>query len=150
MEIKFENIKSTSIATIVPMIIVTVCNGILFLFCFKRELFLNMDFFKLVLLSLSFACVIWLFNSFISILLSQNKTNNEIDIEKESVNVNETNYKEVILHSLISSVLTFPVLLIPSIIKLFFDINTKTGILISIIIEVIVITYVIYINRNKK
>jgi hypothetical protein len=68
MEIGLEKIKSLSASTILVMILGNTIPGFLFLFIFKRGMFLSLDLFRLSIISISISSPIYILNCIFSFI----------------------------------------------------------------------------------
>ncbi len=124
-------------ATLIVIIIATIAPGIMIFFLFNKELFIQLDVFKISLLSIAITMPIWGINSSIiyAILESEGETEEEI----------------LQFCAILGGILSILPLYAPILTKVFIDISSKSGVLIALIIEIILIVLIsLFYNRNKK
>ncbi len=125
--IDINKIKSITFVAISLFMVSVICPGILFVFTFNKELFINTDVFKLVLLCISITFPVWLLNSMFMLYIIH------YDSPKELKN------EDLQLLSIIGSFLTIPVIYSPILIKMFFDISIQISIMINLTVELIIL-----------
>ena len=138
MNLDLHRIKSITFVTFMLFCITIICPGIMFVFLFSRELFLETDTFKLILLSISITAPISLINSFLTMLIQEAQTDAETNEE-----VDENLQLTTILGNLIS----LPVIYIPLVVKLFYDISLQFGVSIVIGLEIAVFFGAFILNK---
>mgnify|MGYP001190419250 CR=1 FL=1 len=136
MNLDLHKIKSLTFITIVFIIFTTICAGILFVFVYSKELFVQTDTLKLLLLSFAITTPFWILNSFITSLFDN----------RDEPNVEE-NFQ---LYGLFGSILTIPVIYTPIVIKIFKDISLQVGILSAVSMELLIIIILIFSELKSK
>ncbi|RXM47505.1 hypothetical protein BOW55_11035 [Flavobacterium sp. YO12] len=106
----------------------------MFVFLFSKELFLETDTFKLILLSVSITMPISLVNSFLIGLLQEPERNDNLD----------DNLQLIII---LGNVISLPIIYIPLMVKLFIDISLQCGVSILIALEIIIFLLAYILNR---
>jgi hypothetical protein len=133
MNIDLDKIKSTAFVTILVITIALISPGILFIFMYSRKLFIQTDTLKLILLGIAISSPIWILNAF---LASFNDQGDKKDVEN--------NLK---VWGMVASIISIPVICVPTFVKLFFNINLQTGVLILIFVEIIAAIYLIWCEK---
>jgi hypothetical protein len=143
MEINFDKIKAFSAATFLQLICGVIVPGFLFLFIFKRDVFLSLDFFRLTTLAISITVPILIVNGII-VLISLINDNKEFQDDNAF-------HRAIASTIYIGSALTIPVIYIPIIIGYFFNLTLRQGILTFIIAEaILVITFILLYSLGGK
>lgn len=136
MNLDLHKIKSLTFITIIFIIFTTICAGILFILVYSKELFIQTDTFKLLLLSFAITSPFWILNCFVvSIFDNKDKPNIEEDFQ---------------LYGLLGSIISIPVIYTPVLIKIFNDISLQIGIMSSISMELLVIIILILSELKSK
>lgn len=138
MNIDLDKIKPSSIAMVFLTFFVTVVPGALFFFLYKPELFLVLDSFKLVLLSMGITLPFFISNAILYVIweggLGESTESNGFQIGV-----------------LAGSVFTIPVVYIPLFLKLLVAMEGKTALFLMIGLELIVFFGAIIIeSRSSK
>jgi hypothetical protein len=134
MNLDLHKIKSITFVTFMLFCITIICPGIMFVFLFSRELFLETDTFKLILLSVSITTPIFLINSFLITLIQEPEINDNID-------------ENLQITTIFGNIISLPIIYIPLIVKLFFDISLQCGVSIVIGLEFVIFLLVYTLNR---
>jgi len=140
MNLDLDKFKSITWLTLLLLIVTLIFPGILFVFSFNRELFLKLDLIKLILLGVAITTPIWLLNSFIMSIMS-----------KEAISENEN----LQLTGIVGSIISIPILYLPILINFFFNITSRTGVIILLSIQLCIIIFSIIdhlvdVNKEKK
>lgn len=134
MNLDLEKIKPTSIALLVMVFFVTVIPGALFLFLFKQEIFLQLDSFKLILLSIGITLPFFIFNTLLYVIweggLGESTQSNGFQIGVLS-----------------GSMITIPVVYIPLFLNLFLNLGGRTILISMLGIEVLIIIGAIFVEN---
>lgn len=130
-------LKPISIMTIVMILFVTLSPGILFLFIYLKESFVELETFKVILLGFAITSPFWIINTTLYLLW-------EGAIEGNSKNNSH------FIASLAGSFWTIPVVYIPILLKFFWNLDLKEVALVMIIIEGCLILLIFYIENKKK
>ncbi|WP_129024148.1 hypothetical protein [Flavobacterium sp. YO12] len=134
MNLDLHRIRSITFVTVMLFCITIICPGIMFVFLFSKELFLETDTFKLILLSVSITMPISLVNSFLIGLLQEPERNDNLD----------DNLQLIII---LGNVISLPIIYIPLMVKLFIDISLQCGVSILIALEIIIFLLAYILNR---
>ena len=137
MELDLNKIHSTTWMTVVFVVLSTFCPGILYIYCFNADLFLSLDIIKLILLASSISTPFWLLNIFL------------VGIDG-SVKIDSASSYDFKFNIFLGSILTIPIFAIPTLLKIFFDIQVKTGVLMSIILQTLIVLFVIFTGDSSK
>jgi len=138
MNLDLHKIKSITFVTFLLFCITIVCPGIMFVFLFSRDLFLETDTFKLILLSISITTPISLINSFLIGLIQKPERNDNIDDNLQLITI-------------FGNVISLPIIYIPLIVKLFIDISLQSGVSIVIALEILIFTVAYIMHKlNSK
>lgn len=133
MNIDFNKLKESSVLAL-ACILMFISTGSLFIYIFNAELFFRLDFFKIILISISITAPIWSINAFLFKIF---------EIKKE-------NYSDSLQISIfIGCLFSIPVFYIPIILKFFFNFNTKWGILILLIVQLLTTINFIYTKYKE-
>lgn len=142
MELNFDKLKIFPAATLIQIIFGVIAPGFLFLFVFKRDLFLTLDLFRLSAIAIALTAPIFSLNLMIVMML----TNNEKEYEDE----NQLDRHLTASHfggSFLSSILIFTSIIF----GYFFQLTIKQGILILIALQIIIIIlFLIKISGEPK
>jgi len=134
MNLDLHKIKSLTVVTFLIFCITIVCPGIMFVFLFSRELFLETDTFKLILLSVSITMPISLINSLMIGLIQEPEKGDNLDDNLQ-------------LTVILGNIISLPIIYIPLIVKLFVDISLQCGVSIIIVLQ-IAIFIIVYIMEK--
>ncbi len=121
MDLNLNNLKSFTWIMLILIFVFAVCSSILFIFIFNKDLFFDAELIKLLLLGLSFSLPIWLFNSFLVGFIL--RTTNA-DFEELTKGVGS-----------LGSLFSLPIIYIPILIRFFWEISLKTGVIIALCIQ---------------
>jgi hypothetical protein len=136
MNLDLHKIKSLTFITIIFIIFSTICAGILFVLVYSKELFIQTDTLKLLLLSFAITSPFWILNCLIiSIFDNEDKPNIERDFQ---------------LYGLLGSMVSIPVIYTPILIKIFKDISLQIGIMSSISMELFIMIILILSELKSK
>lgn len=136
MNLDLHKIKSLTFITIIFIIFSTICAGILFVLVYSKELFIQTDTLKLLLLSFAITSPFWILNCFlISIFDNDDKPNIEQDFQ---------------IYGLLGSIISIPVIYTPILIKIFKDISLQIGIMSSISMELFIMIILILLELKSK
>lgn len=134
MNLDLHRIKSITFVTVMLFCITIICPGIMFVFLFSRELFIETDTFKLILLSISITMPISLINSLLIGLIQIDIINDNIDENLQLMNI-------------FGNIISLPIIYIPLIVKLFVDISLQCGVSIVIGLELAIFLIVYILNK---
>lgn len=136
MNLDLHKIKSLTFITIIFIIFSTICAGNLFVLVYSKELFIQTDTLKLLLLSFAITSPFWILNCFlISIFDNDDKPNIEQDFQ---------------IYGLLGSIISIPVIYTPILIKIFKDISLQIGIMSSISMELFIMIILILLELKSK
>lgn len=137
MDAVLSRLTPISTMTIVMIFFVTISPGILFLFIYYKQSFVELETFKVTLLAFSINSPFWIINTSLYSLW-------EGAIEGNSKNNSH------FMASLAGSFWTIPVVYIPILLKFFWNLDLKEAALVMIIIEGSLIPLIFYIENKKK
>lgn len=138
----FKGISSITWGFVVFFLISTIIPGMLLIFFFNEDLYLNLESVKLLCLSMGITMPVWFVNTILVMFR----------YEKEIKDDPNTTIKEDLqIAGLFGAILSIPVMYSPILAKLFVDINAQKALYIGLFIEVMIITiFVRKIMRNNK
>jgi hypothetical protein len=138
----FKGISSITWGFIVFFLISTIIPGMLLLFLFNEELYLNLESVKLLCLSMGITFPVWFVNTVLAMFRYDKELKDDL----------KTTIKEDLqIVGLLGAILSIPVMYSPILANLFVDIKAQEALYIGFFIEVIIITiYVRIIWRNNK
>jgi hypothetical protein len=130
--IDINKIKLITFIFIPSFIVSVICPGILFVFIFNENLFIDTEIIKLTLLCISISFPIWFINS----IFTYHKIyyNSDVLLKNDDLQ----------FASILGSFITIPILYIPILIKIFYNISLQVGIIISILLQIIIILIINY------
>ncbi|TBX65197.1 hypothetical protein EZL74_12455 [Flavobacterium silvisoli] len=136
--IDLNKIKLITFIFIPSFIVSVICPGILFVFMFGKDLFINTDTIKLTLLSISVSFPIWFINSIF--VYYQLYYNSDEELENDHLQ----------FASILGSFMTIPVIYLPIVVKLFCEIPLQAGVMISFatLLLILLIIYIVKLKRN--
>lgn len=135
MNIDFHKLKPITFVTVVLIFLATICSGLLFIFVFSRKLFIEIDTFKLLLLSLSITTPFWLVNSAMVAIISKDSKVDDV-------------YDNIQITSLFGSFFSIPVFCVPILIKIFTDISIQYGVGSVFLSEFAMVVILLLISRK--
>lgn len=137
MNIDLDKVKPTSIAMVILTVFVTVIPGSLFLFLFNRELFMDVDSFKLILLSLAITLPFFVINTLIYLIWEGG--------------LGESNESDGFQIGVLSgSIITVPVVYLPLLWKLFFVLEWKCAVLVMAGLEILLFCFVVFFESSHS
>src|SRR5690554_166152 len=143
MEINFDKVKAFSAVTFLQLICGVIVPGFLFLFIFKRDLFLSLDIFRLTVLAISITAPLLIVNS---IIVLYGVTKDEVEGPDE-----DGFHRVFAATTYLGSALTIPVVYAAITIGYFFSFTLKQGVFILVIAEaIILITLFLFIFAGSK
>lgn len=138
----FKGIPPLTWTFIVAMVIGTIIPGLLLVFLFRQDLFMEVETIKLLFLSMGITLPVWLCNT-ILVAYSLDDGNNKKGDEQVR--------NDIQIAGLVGAMFSVPALFIPVIVKMFCDISSEIAFYIGFGIELaIIILFVIIFNKNKK
>lgn len=139
------NLNKLSAKTWIAMIFIwvtVISSGLLFIFIFKRDLFISLDLGKLALLSSSITTPFWLLNCALSLLADDKIFRHAITLEVDFLHL-----------AIASAVFTFPVFYIPFTVRFFFHISLLATVITIISLEfALALLYIreAYLNKRNQ
>ena len=144
MDINIDKVKAFSVTTFLYLICGVFIPGFLFLYVFKRDIFLSLDLFRLTALAISITVPLFSVNGFL-ILMALTKD--------EEGTPDEDGFHKVFASSIyLGSIMTIPVIYLSLLIGYFFKFTVSQGILTVIIIEIImliVLAIIMFYDSSK-
>lgn len=139
MEVNIDKVRPFS-ALILFKVICCLLSGFLFLFIFKRELFISLDIFRLSILCISMTAPILTFNSFlVGHYLGPKRSDVTDEIFHQATGVS----------AFLGALLSLVVLYIPILLGYFFKLNLQSGIIWILILQVFVILIFVVPKKEK-
>ena len=143
--IDIKEIKSLSPLTWVfwtTFLLTTIAPGALAIFSFREDLFMLLDFFKLILLSMSITFPVWILNIVLVSMTTWDDSNNDGTTHLQTIGA-------------WGGMLSFLPLYIPSFVRLalgsFLDISSVCGLILGLVIQMVIVFILgIMIYREKK
>lgn len=137
MEINLGKFETSDWIHLIFLSIATIVVGCLFIFSFKRDLFIELDYIKLILLASAITLPAWLLNSSIAVIINMwTKANPDPK-----------------LMSLAGSGITIPIFLLAILLNYYYPVPCKWAVSGIIAIEIIILLIVIciqYYNEKKE
>jgi hypothetical protein len=126
--VELHKIRQITWATLGIFIVGIISSGALFIFLFNKNLFLSIDLARLIILSLSITGPLWIINSmtiiFFDLLVDEGDEAGADDLQ---------------VLGILGSVMCFPVIYVPILVKFFFEVSLETGVIIALVIEFIIV-----------
>lgn len=147
-----KNFEYSTIFAIFIFLIATIFPGALIIYLFNSNLFFTLDFYKLTLICGAITFPILFFNLLIVLIYNYNINNiiNERKDEKNSENDDNEDDEQFEQLMCYSGALTFPVVYIICIIKVFINFSIDAAFIIIISFELFYIFFSILSIRNNK
>lgn len=138
----FKGIPPITWGFIVSMVIGTIIPGLLLVFLFRQDLFMEVETIKLLFLSMSITLPVWLCNA---ILFA-------VAIDEGDANDNDDQVRTYMqLTGLMGAFFSIPSLFFPALVKMFVDISSDVAFYIGFGIEiVVVILFIVAIRQSRK
>ena len=118
MNFNLNKLTSVTIAIVLLFAVAIITPGTLFIFIFSRELFIELETLKLILLAISITLPIWVLNTYAFASLG-----GEWKKDPE---------KNLRVSTVVGSYFSIPIICIPALVKLFVDISLQIGVVIII------------------
>ncbi len=128
----FKGIPSVTWGFIVLFIIGAVLPGVLLVYLFKQELFLQIETTKLLFLSTSITLPVWVFNTFLHALFREDNSVPNVGEDEER--------EEMQFVGMTGVVFSAPIFYIPSFIKMITDISTNTAFVVALVVELFMVS----------
>jgi len=128
----FKGIPSVTWGFVVLFIIGAVLPGVLLLFLFKQELFLQIETTKLLFLSTSITLPVWVFNTFLHALFREDNGVSNVGEDEEREEMQFVGMNGVLFSA--------PIFYIPSLVKMITDISTNTALVLAFVIELVMVS----------
>jgi hypothetical protein len=135
MNIDLSKLSTISLMTLLMVFFATISPGALFIFIFSKELFLELDTFKLILLSFGLTSPFWIINT-IPYLYWENAPSNQ------------KNTDSPFIACLSGGLWTLPVVYSPLVLFLFLELTTRNAFIIMFILEIIILLSIFIIERK--
>ncbi len=139
MELNIDKVRPFS-AIILFKIVCCLLSGFLFLFIFKRELFNNLDIFRLCVLSVSITAPILILNI---IMVGNNFGPKRSEVTEEVFHQSQG------AAAFMGAMLSLAVIYIPILVGYFFKLNLQSGIIWALIVQIFIIL-VFVVPKIKK
>lgn len=127
----FKGIPSVTWGFLVLFIIGAVLPGVLLVYLFQQELFLEIETIKLLFLSMSITLPVWVFNTFLYGMFREN-------YGVPTVGEDEMR-EELQLLGMTGAAFSAPIFYIPSLVKMITDISTNTAFFVAFGIEAVLL-----------
>lgn len=138
----FKGIPPLTWTFIVAMVIGTIIPGLLLVFLFRQDLFMEVETIKLLFLSMGITLPVWLCNTILVSFSLDDGSNNKDDEQVRSY---------IQIAGLVGAMVSVPALFFPVIVKMFCDISSGLAFYIGFGIELaIIILFVRNIKKDKK
>lgn len=138
----FDDIKKVDPLTwgfVVMFVLVTIVPGLLLLFIFDKQLFMEIETIKVLFLSISITLPFWALNTFMCLLYD------------DKDNKNQTVKNQLQLSGLLGAIFSFIPLYVPVIVILFVDLDYKVAAWIAIGLEILILIFLrLDYTKTKK